>query len=199
MWIFPYIFLLSLVTYALLLLIFTSLSTHTGIYVNRYIYKYPHVYICVCVNLYDIFLLPLVTYALFSLIFTSLSTHTGIYRYILCLCIFYGKFIDVCICIEKYIYIECIMCICTNICMHKVSLVFYSINQYYIINALIFYVYCLCHIGCVYVFYVGHVDRVVYTKPFFHCNILSKHHHYYIIITVLCLFLSCPLFSYLGV
>jgi hypothetical protein len=29
------------------------------------------------------------------------------------------------------------------------------------------------------VFYVGHVDRVVYTKPFFHCNILSKHHHHH--------------------
>jgi hypothetical protein len=40
------------------------------------------------------------------------------------------------------------------------------------INAFIFYVHCLCHIACVYVFYVGHVDRVVYTKSFFHCNIL---------------------------
>jgi hypothetical protein len=38
------------------------------------------------------------------------------------------------------------------------------------INAFIFYIKCLCHIGCVYVSYVGHIDRrVVHTKPFFHC------------------------------
>jgi hypothetical protein len=60
----------------------------------------------------------------------------------------------------------------------------------------------LCLIGRVYVFYVGHVDRVVCMNPFstvhihtyihidtytytyththtlLHCNILSKHHHY---------------------
>jgi hypothetical protein len=53
------------------------------------------------------------------------------------------------------------------------------------INAFIFYVHCLCHIGCVYVLYVGHVDRVVYTKPFFHCNILSKHHHHQVHIYII--------------
>jgi hypothetical protein len=33
------------------------------------------------------------------------------------------------------------------------------------INAFIFSVHYLCLIGWVYVFYVGHVDRVVYMKP----------------------------------
>jgi hypothetical protein len=35
-----------------------------------------------------------------------------------------------------------------------------------------------CHIRWIYVFYVGHVDGIDYMKPFFHCNILSKHHHH---------------------
>jgi hypothetical protein len=39
-------------------------------------------------------------------------------------------------------------------------------------NAMNFCVYCLCHIDCVYVFYVGHVDRIVYMKPFSTKNVI---------------------------
>jgi hypothetical protein len=62
------------------------------------------------------------------------------------------------------------------------SIFLFSLKRHECLD-LIFYCfnvqYHLCHIGCVYVFYVGHVNRVVYTKPFFHCNILSKHHHHH--------------------
>jgi tRNA G18 (ribose-2'-O)-methylase SpoU len=43
------------------------------------------------------------------------------------------------------------------------------------------------------VFYVGHVDRVVSKKPFFHCNILSKHHHHQDLGTVTALPSKCVL------
>jgi hypothetical protein len=46
------------------------------------------------------------------------------------------------------------------------------------INAFIFCVHSLWHIGRVYVFYVGHVDKSSLFETLFHCNILSKHHHH---------------------
>jgi dynein heavy chain len=48
-----------------------------------------------------------------------------------------------------------------------------------VLSGSIFYVYYLCLIGRVYMFYVGHVDKSSLYETHFHYNILSKHHHHY--------------------
>jgi hypothetical protein len=73
-----------------------------------------------------------------------------------------------------------------QICIHIHADIIYCISYVsclrlsYCINTFVFCVHYLCLIGRVYVFYVGHVDKISLYETLFHCNILSEHHHHQI-------------------